>query len=44
MMLVPAQWKVHRDSQIIYVHIPMNCLSDKLTILLYENPARKLHR
>lgn len=43
MMRVPVQWKVYRDSQIIDVPIPMNCLSDKLTILLYGIIDRKLH-
>jgi len=40
---IPGTVKVHRESQVICVHIPMNCLSDKLTILLYGNPAKKLH-
>ena len=43
-MGVPAQWKVHRDSQGICVPIPMNCEFDKLTILLYGNPPEKLHK
>ena len=42
-MGVPATWKVFRESQFICVHIPMNCLSDKLTILLYADIRKKLH-
>jgi hypothetical protein len=40
----PVQWKVHRESQVICVHIPMNCLSDKLTIVLYGIHNKKLHK
>ena len=38
----PVQWKVHWESQVISVHIPMNCKFDKLTILLYGRSVQKL--
>ena len=38
----PTQWKMHRESQVINVHIPMNCKFDKLTILLYGRSVQKL--
>ncbi|RLD01100.1 MAG: hypothetical protein DRI46_05320 [Chloroflexi bacterium] len=41
---VPAQWKASQESCLNWVPIPTNFLSDKLTILLYGNPARKLQQ
>lgn len=39
---IPTQWKGSWESQLLCFHIPMNRLSDKLTISLYGNIANKL--